>query len=50
MTPCINICRLNKNVCVGCGRTSQQIKKWIHYTDEEKIKIMNELIVKKKSV
>ncbi len=26
MTPCINICKLKNNICIGCYRTIEQIK------------------------
>ena len=28
--------------CVGCFRTEKQIEEWLHYTDEEREKIMEE--------
>jgi len=26
--PCINICAFEQDVCVGCGRTKQEIRRW----------------------
>ena len=43
ITPCINICRLEGDRCVGCGRTMQQIANWIYYTDEQRQQIVDEV-------
>lgn len=43
ITPCINICRLEGNFCVGCGRTMEQIANCIYYTDEVRQQIIDEL-------
>lgn len=42
-TPCISVCRLQDNKCVGCGRTDEEIIKWYNYTDEERRIIMERL-------
>jgi len=37
MSPCIRHCKLNNSgVCLGCGRTVQEITKWRNMTEEEK--------------
>ena len=41
-SPCINVCTVVDGVCVGCFRTEKQIEEWLHYTDEERRKIMEE--------
>ena len=41
-TPCVKICKLIDSVCIGCGRTQDQIREWTIYTDEERRKIMEE--------
>jgi len=48
-SPCKNICRLdpNANLCLGCGRTKNEIIKWVHYNDKEKSKIIKKASKKK---
>ena len=41
-TPCVKICKLIDSVCIGCGRTSEQITMWSKYTDKEREKIIKE--------
>lgn len=44
-TPCVQICALDRttNICVGCGRTKDQITRWLSMTDEERKAIMQAL-------
>lgn len=42
VTPCIGICGTYNGVCVGCNRTSEQIRKWDQYTQEEKDEIITD--------
>ena len=41
-SPCINICELDPNtdLCLGCKRTKEEITKWVHYNNKEKVKII----------
>ncbi|MEL6538282.1 MAG: DUF1289 domain-containing protein [Bacteroidota bacterium] len=40
-SPCVMVCRLNQDaVCIGCGRTQEQIVRWLGYTEEERKEIM----------
>ena len=44
-TPCKRICVLVDNkMCVGCGRTWEQIKNWYNYPPEKQYQIITELI------
>lgn len=37
-SPCVKICRLNEDrVCIGCGRTSQEITMWSRFTDLDRM-------------
>lgn len=27
-SPCVSICRLKGELCVGCGRTTEEITRW----------------------
>lgn len=38
-SPCIGICSataLGDDICMGCGRTFDEVRLWNTYTDEEK--------------
>lgn len=43
ITPCIRKCRIENNICTGCGRSLSQIKNWIDYSHETRVQIMKEL-------
>ena len=41
-TPCVGECMsiaLGDPICKGCKRTAEEVRDWITYTDEQKIKI-----------
>ncbi len=42
-SPCVKICKLVERVCVGCGRTQDEIRDWVIMTDEERQTIMARL-------
>jgi len=49
-TPCKKICKLghyislgSELICIGCGRTQDEIRDWTTYTDEKRRKIMEKL-------
>jgi predicted Fe-S protein YdhL (DUF1289 family) len=44
-TPCVNICLLDEEtgLCVGCGRTINEIAGWAAMSDAERSRIMREL-------
>lgn len=43
-SPCVNICILNPDqICMGCGRSLDEITNWNKYTDEERSEIMKTL-------
>jgi hypothetical protein len=44
-TPCIRVCTLDPLVglCAGCGRTADEIATWGRLTEEERLRIMQEL-------
>jgi len=46
-SPCVKQCRLQQDVCVGCGRTKQEIMVWTKLEASERKKIMEKLNVKK---
>ena len=42
-SPCIGVCELKDNICIGCNRTVEQITNWETMTDEQKEKVINAL-------
>ena len=42
-SPCVKICKLVERVCVGCGRSQDEIRHWVIMTDEERQTIMTRL-------
>ena len=44
-TPCINICVLDplSALCLGCGRTSEEITAWATMSEPERIAVMARL-------
>ncbi len=44
-TPCINVCVLDplSTLCIGCGRTGEEITAWSTMSEPERIAIMAEL-------
>jgi len=41
-TPCVNICLLDADLglCVGCGRTIEEISRWATMSDQKRRAIM----------
>jgi predicted Fe-S protein YdhL (DUF1289 family) len=41
-TPCVNVCLLDSEsgLCVGCGRTIDEIAGWAQMSDDERSAIM----------
>ena len=40
-SPCIKVCQHDSNdVCFGCRRTKEEIRKWNSYTNEEKAEVI----------
>jgi predicted Fe-S protein YdhL (DUF1289 family) len=42
-SPCISVCRYDNDVCVGCGRTVDDITNWYDMTDDEKQAVLNRI-------
>lgn len=48
--PCIHVCTLDENnICMGCYRTKEEIRGWIHFTDEEKLSVLKKTEERKKN-
>ncbi len=41
-SPCIRVCTLDpaSGLCLGCGRTQEEITRWYRFSEEERIAIM----------
>ncbi len=44
-TPCTKICTLDaaRKRCIGCGRTLDEIARWLSMSEDERARIMAEL-------
>lgn len=44
-TPCINVCELDRDSghCVGCGRSGEEISRWMAMSDAERRQVMAKL-------
>ena len=43
VTPCMSICKIVEGICVGCGRTKDEICMWMQMDDDERLSIMRRL-------
>jgi 8-oxo-dGTP pyrophosphatase MutT (NUDIX family)/predicted Fe-S protein YdhL (DUF1289 family) len=45
LTPCIGVCRLDDHgLCVGCQRTGEEIGRWAHMNDNERLYYMHDVL------
>ena len=44
-SPCNDVCTIDpeSDLCMGCGRTPKEIAGWVHFTDNQKIKLLKDL-------
>ena len=44
-SPCVKVCQMDpqRGLCLGCGRTLDEIARWAQMSDEERERIMTEL-------
>lgn len=42
--PCVSICKLKDDVCIGCGRSRDEMKAWKSMKNKER-KVVNALAV-----
>ena len=43
LTPCRNVCTLEDDICIGCGRTTEEISDWTKYNREKRLMIMRRI-------
>lgn len=39
-SPCIRICKIEEDLCIGCGRSSEEIREWFYCDDKRKTEIL----------
>jgi predicted Fe-S protein YdhL (DUF1289 family) len=45
LTPCIGICTLDaRGLCEGCGRTGDEIARWMYMSDAERAHLMQDVL------
>ena len=42
-SPCVKICNLENGICIGCGRTQDEIREWVVMTDIQREEVMERL-------
>jgi hypothetical protein len=44
-TPCIQVCTLDarNGICLGCGRTIDEISRWPNMSASERVRVMSDL-------
>ena len=43
-SPCVDVCKLDSDfVCVGCGRTIEEVLKWPEYDETERQAVLDRL-------
>jgi predicted Fe-S protein YdhL (DUF1289 family) len=48
-SPCIKVCQMDpqRGLCMGCGRTLDEIARWGQMSDAERERIMSELAARR---
>jgi len=39
-SPCIRVCNIENDYCIGCGRSPQEVKEWFYCDDNRKLEIV----------
>jgi predicted Fe-S protein YdhL (DUF1289 family) len=42
-SPCIQVCTVIDNICIGCERSAKEIAEWLRATDERKLEILERI-------
>lgn len=42
-SPCIKICKLQDNICIGCFRTIEEISNWKFMSEIEQQKVLDNI-------
>ena len=48
-SPCISVCTMDEDTgyCKGCFRSLNEVASWLYFSDNEKIKIIEQLSLRK---
>ena len=42
-SPCINVCMIEEGICIGCGRSQDEICEWFYADDDRKLEILERI-------
>ena len=42
-SPCVSICNVEGNLCIGCGRTLDEIASWTEMTREQRQEVLERI-------
>lgn len=48
--PCVSLCQLNSEMCVSCGRTREEIRKWRGMKRPEKMATVQKAATRMKAI
>ncbi|MBL6771507.1 MAG: DUF1289 domain-containing protein [Rhizobiales bacterium] len=43
ISPCVKICKVENDICIGCGRTTREIAEWFKASETRKREIIERL-------
>ena len=46
-SPCIKVCTLEGDICIGCLRTQDEIREWMIFTDKQKKETLEKIEIRK---
>ena len=46
ISPCVSICKLEDNMCTGCGRTTDEIQEWRDGNESTQQMILRECVAR----
>jgi len=42
-SPCVSICKVENDICIGCGRTLKEIASWTSYTLDQRREVLERI-------
>ena len=42
-SPCVSICKVEDNLCIGCGRTLDEIASWTIMTQKQRQEVLERI-------
>lgn len=50
-SPCVQVCALDeKDMCIGCQRTGDEILRWTQMTNEERREVLRNVAIREQKV